>query len=130
MTLLASIIFRSTENRKALESRGSDNVVETAVSYLKRNYSTDITVEDVANYTSLSVGHLSRAFKSETGLGVKEYLVLYRIKQAEFMLLEHPSKSISEIAYDCGFNDSNYFASCFRKTVGVTPSDFRKKQEQ
>ena len=126
MTDLATLIFRSTEVRRSTDVKSSNSVVEQAIAYLKNNYSSDVNINELAQSLSLSAAHLSRTFKSETGLGIKEYLIMYRLKQAELMLIEYPSKPISEIAYDCGFNDSNYFASCFRKAVGVTPTEFRK----
>ena len=126
MTNLAAFILRAGETRKSTDMKSSNSVIEAAIAYLKNNYSDNISIEDAARHVSLSAEHLSRTFKSETGLGIKEYLTMYRLKQASFMLTEYPSKSISKIAYDCGFNDSNYFASCFKKTVGVTPTEFRK----
>lgn len=126
MTAFAALIYKVGEIRKSTDLEYDNSIVEAVVAYLKTNYSNDISLDDIARHVSVSNAHLSRTFKSETGFGIKEYLTMYRIKQAEFMLTEYHSKSISEIAYDCGFNDSNYFASCFKKAVGVTPTEFRK----
>lgn len=127
ITELAALIHLAEKSRKSTDVSCDNSVIELAVAYLKNNYANDISVDDVSRHVSVSKAHLSRMFKAETGLGIKEYLTVYRIKQAEFMLSEFSAKPISEIAYDCGFNDSNYFASLFKKTVGVTPTEFRKK---
>ena len=128
ITELATLIYLAEKSRKSIiDAESSNGIVELAVTYLQSNYSSDISVDDVCRYVSVSKAHLSRIFKEETGLGIKEYLAIYRVKQAEFMLSESSSKSISEIAYSCGFSDSNYFASLFKKTVGITPTEFRKR---
>ena len=89
------------------------------------NYSNNISLEDVAKEVSVSYIHLSRTFKAETGFGPNEFLNFYRLRQAKYMPLECPAKSISDIAYDCRFNDSNYFAVKFKKLFGITPTEFR-----
>ena len=127
ITELATLIYLAENTRKSIDVAHGNSVVESVIKYLQSNYSSNISVDDVSRHISVSKAHLSRIFKAETGLGIKEYLAIYRVKQAEFMLSKFSEKSISEIAYDCGFNDSNYFASLFKKTVGVTPTEFRKK---
>ena len=122
---IAALIFRNPKNQETIEVKSKSRFVEAAIAYLKNNYSSNISLEDVANEVSVSYIHLSRTFKAETGFGPNEFLNLYRLRQAKFMLSECPSKSISEIAYDCGFNDSNYFAVRFKKLFGITPTEFR-----
>ncbi len=98
--------------------------VEGALQYLKDNYTSDITLESVAREFSVSAEHLSRSFKKKTGFGFSEYLNVLRLKRAEYMLIHEPGKSISEIAYACGYNDSNYFSHKFKLRYGVTPSKY------
>ena len=123
VSALLIMLLRSEKNRQAVYS--GDNFVEMAVSYMQHNYSHPITLADVAKHCAVSCEHLSRSFKKNTGFGFSEYLTLYRLKQAELLLLEEPAKSVSEIAYCCGFNDSNYFANRFKKIYGITPSKLR-----
>ena len=125
LTSVAALIFRNPKDKDSIEIKSKSRFVEAAITYLKSNYSNNISLDDVARYVSVSYIHLSRTFKAETGFGLNEYLNLYRLRQAKFMLAECPSKSISEIAYDCGFNDSNYFAVKFKNIFGITPTQFR-----
>ena len=67
-------------------------------------------------------------FKETTGFGFKEYLLALRIKHACDMLL-NTGFSITEIAYSSGFNDSNYFGDVFKRIKGVSPLQYRKRQE-
>lgn len=122
---LMILLARAQTNRQTVDV--SANFVEAAVSYMQRNYADPIALSDVAQHCSVSSEHLSRMFKKNTGFGFCEYLTLYRLKQAETMLLEQPDLAISQVAYRCGFNDSNYFSCRFRKLYGFSPSDLRRE---
>ena len=77
---------------------------------------------------SVSEEHLSRTFKKEITFGFSEYITLIRLQKAEHMLKNEPSRAITEVAYACGFNDSNYFSYKFKKAYGLTPSEVRDAQ--
>ena len=64
-------------------------------------------------------------FKEGTGMTPMEYLMEYRIKNADIQL-KTTEKSISDIAYECGFGDSAYFSRCYKKRRGITPSAARR----
>ena len=101
--------------------------IEETVKYIQRCYMTDITLSMMAKLHSVSSEHLSRTFKKETGFGFSEYLTLVRLQKAEYMLRNEPGRSVCEIAYACGFNDSNYFSDKFKRTYGQSPSKFKNK---
>ena len=61
-------------------------------------------------------------------MGFKEYLLNVRIKDACRRLLE-TNESITEIAFGCGFNDSNYFGDAFRRIKGISPNKYRHNKE-
>ena len=96
------------------------------VKYLRENYASDIRLFEIANMYSVSAEHLSRSFKKDTGFGFNEYLTLLRLQKAEYMLKNEPGRSVAEVAYACGFNDSNYFSDKFKKTYGISPSRMKK----
>ena len=83
--------------------------------------------ENVADKFNLSRSYLSKKFKTATGFGFKEYIINVRIQNACRLLLES-NKSITDIAFECGFNDSNYFGDAFRKAKGVSPHKYRKNE--
>ena len=114
-------------NADTVEKTDSKNVmIENAIGYIRENYQSEVTLSAVAKANFVSPEHLSRTFKKETGFGFNEYLTLVRLQQAELMLREHEPISISEIAYSCGFNDSNYFSDRFKKSYGISPLRYRK----
>lgn len=94
--------------------------------YIQQNYDTNISLTEIANLCSVSEVHFSRCFKKETGINFKEYLSIIRLRNAE-NLLKKTSSSISEIAYNCGFNDSNYFSFKFKKEYGLSPTEYREQ---
>lgn len=111
-------------NTKKQEKNGNA-IVEHTMRYIQQNYSTDIRLSAVAKLMNVSPEHLSRIFKKETSFGFSEYLTLYRLQRAEYILMNEPGRAICDIAYACGFNDSNYFSYRFKEQYGVSPSKAR-----
>lgn len=103
----------------------SDTLMQKAARFIRANYMNDLTLEDVAGYVNVSPTYFSKKFKLSTGFGYKEYLVSIRIQAASHMLLD-TDKSITRIAMDCGWNDSNYFGDVFKKAKGISPLKYRK----
>ena len=85
----------------------------------------DLTLNEVADYVNISPTYFSKKFKLSTGFGYKEYLNNIRIQEASALLLD-TNKSVTEIALDCGYNDSNYFGDVFKRVKGVSPMKYRK----
>lgn len=104
----------------------TSNFIVEAVRYIQSNYQNPISLESVAKSCGVSKVHLSRSFKEKIGIGLNEYISIFRLKKAKELLLTRDKMLVSEIAFDCGFNDSNYFSWLFKKTYGVTPSQYRK----
>jgi YesN/AraC family two-component response regulator len=111
-------------NAKKQEKNGNA-IVEHTMRYIQQNYATDIRLSDVAKRMNVSPEHLSRLFKKETSFGFSEYLTLYRLQRAEYILMNEPGRAICDIAYACGFNDSNYFSYRFKEQYGISPSKAR-----
>lgn len=109
--------------------QGRNSIVEAAVKYIQENYTSTIRLADVAKMLSVSEEHLSRTFKKEITFGFSEYITLIRLQKAEHMLKNEPSRAVTEVAYACGFNDSNYFSYKFKKAYGLTPSEVRDGKE-
>lgn len=101
------------------------NYILQVVAYINENFAEDLTVEKLAESVYLSRSHFSRQFKAVTGFAPFEYIHLVRIKAAE-ALLERTDLSVTEIAMQCGFHDSNYFGDFFRKQQGMSPREWRK----
>ena len=129
LTFQLFFIFARNFDTKYIVRTGSEFIGRT-INYIQQNYSKDITLTDVAQMNCVSAEHLSRSFKKETGVNFNEYVTLFRLQKAEYMLRNEPGRSVSHIAYAVGFNDSNYFSHKFKKLYGISPLKFRKGTKQ
>ncbi len=76
-------------------------------------------------YFSLSLRTLHRQLKQQTGLTPQRYLNRLRLMKARH-LLRHSEASVTDIAYRCGFSDSNHFSTLFRREFNWSPRDIRQ----
>ena len=83
-------------------------------------------IDWIANKLSVSARYLSHSLKAETGKTAIEHIHLFLIDEAKNLLLE-PNKSVSEIAYQLGFEYPQYFSRLFKKKVGISPTSFREE---
>lgn len=84
------------------------------------------SIEQIANQLSVSQRYLSDTLKKETGKTSTEHLQLYLIDKAKNILL-NPNKTISEVAYELGFDYPPYFSRLFKKKEGISPTQYREK---
>lgn len=127
MQLLLLIAKASSHSRPLSVS---SPIAEHAIAYIRNRYMDPIALTDTARYCAVSPEHLSRVFKKETGFGFNEYLNLYRLKKAESLLKSGQTQSVSRVALQCGFSDSNYFSKMYKNAYGVSPSQVKKQSEQ
>ncbi len=84
------------------------------------------SIEQIAKKMLVSQRYLSDTLKKETGKTTTDHLQLYLIDEAKNILLK-PNKSISEVAYELGFEYPQYFSRLFKKKEGLSPSEYREK---
>lgn len=105
------------------------SMVEDLLDYLERNYSYDISLDELAKRRYfVSSSYLSRKFKSYTGQTFMKYLISFRMKKAK-NFLECSQMDISDIAACVGYNDPSHFTQTFRRFYGVTPKECRKQNK-
>lgn len=85
----------------------------------------ELSVDDLAAQMALGRVQLYRKVKALTGSTPTDLLREARLRRADY-LLAHTDKTISEIAYDCGFSSPSYFTRCYRDTYGKTPTESRE----
>lgn len=100
--------------------------IKRMMNFIAENFDEKITLSDIAESANVCSNSCISIFKSFTNSTPIEYLTNYRINKA-IQLLKTSDKSISEIAQDCGFSGSSYFAEIFKRTLGKTPSELRKE---
>lgn len=102
--------------------------VGNVIGALENDFSRDWKLDELLKIAHMSRSNLMRVFRKATGQTPIEYLVRLRIQRAMEML-RNTDLTITEIALEAGFNDSNYFTRQFRRVVGTTPRSFRLKKE-
>lgn len=103
----------------------SNITIGEIVNFIENNYSRQLTLPEIAAQFGISESSLTKKIKIFTNMTFKEYLTKTRIEAAKSLLISS-EKSITEIAYECGYNNSNFFGDVFKKAVGMSPSSYRK----
>ncbi len=115
----------------AREPRGQAAIktrhIQRALHFIHNNYSTDISLEQVARTVRLSRYHFSRVFKEITGFTYQSYVNRVRIEQAKKMLNDD-ALSVTDAGYAVGYSDLTHFERIFKKIVGSNPTQFRRRR--
>ena len=125
VTELIIKLFRSMESDARQQiSACQKEAVAAAVAYLRENYPSHITLEDLAMHIFLNKDYLNRIFREETGLPIKAFLQKLRVDEA-CRLLDNENMPVAQIAAVCGFGDMKTFYAAFKKQTGTTPGRYR-----
>lgn len=98
--------------------------IQNAISFIKRNYSKQIGLDDIAKSAAISRSHLSNSFKAVTGMSPYNFLITTRIEKA-VELLKNTDEKIMNVSLECGFTSLTSFNKAFKNSVGITPIELR-----
>lgn len=97
--------------------------------FIKEHYSDiSLDVAMIADAMAMSRASIYNKMKQITGLGINEYVNKYRIEVA-CQLLKDTDKPVGDIAFEVGFNSAKYFSTAFKQAMGVSPREYRSKEE-
>lgn len=99
--------------------------VQRVLEYINLHLGDHISNVDLSANANMSISHLAKVFKKETGVTMTEYIALLRCKKAA-NLLKKTNLPIQEISSYVGYSDNNYFVKVFKKNYDMTPTEFRK----
>lgn len=119
------LISQSRSTTTTNKTDASSPFIERIINYINENYAENISLHLLSDKFSISKNYLSKLFKKETGFGINEYLNIVRIKNAAHLIIS-TDFSMPKISTLCGFNDSNYFSTVFKKIYGISPIKYRK----
>lgn len=120
----SAVSFQAAEDASSMRSF----YARETMAFVERNYNNNIGVEDMASNCRLNRSYFARVFHEEVGMDPQEYLINYRMTQAEG-LLRSTNKSIGEVAAAVGYRDQLSFSRAFRRTRGLPPSQWRMKAD-
>lgn len=125
---LCELINTAIENVRGMQK--TDGIVHSQKDiikdYIDRNYKKDISAKDVAGILGYSDVYFSKVFKQLFDDNFINYLTKIRIDRAK-VLLKDVSFNIKEVGKSVGYADSNYFTKVFKRSVGMSPSEYRNR---
>lgn len=121
-------IFRekSVQEKKSSILLKNIEIVEKAIDLLDRHYNENLTLQDFAERFHFSTVYFNSIFKNYTGLTFRKYQQKLRCEKAK-KLLETTDKTVADICLAVGYQDPKQFFVLFKRIIGVTPSEYRKK---
>ena len=117
-----------TVTRATPISRYKDGLRKT-LNHIHDRFKEPLTLTDMAAMSGASETYFCRLFKHETGQTFLDYLNSLRIESA-CVLLRDTTNNALEICYEVGFNDYTHFGRQFKKNIGMSPAEFRRRKQQ
>lgn len=124
--LLCRIILDTARLLEKGGENGRHSLAVRAREYMKKNIIGNISVDDIAAACGLSESQFARRFKRETGITPADCLQRLRIETA-CRVLRQTTRSITDIAFELGFNSSQYFSTVFKRYTGTSPLAYRTR---
>lgn len=125
ITLLIEFFIDIHEQRGI--GRSADAFYNTLLHFLNENHMRDISLESISNRFNCSPSHLSHLFHRYNQCSLPTFINRLRVETAK-IYLTNTQMSIQEVAFEVGFNDSNYFSTVFKRLEGMTPREWRRKR--
>jgi AraC-like DNA-binding protein/mannose-6-phosphate isomerase-like protein (cupin superfamily) len=126
---LGSMLFQSQFAHRDEKSMLSNNdVVSQCIHFMKENIEKKLTLHDLSNFSAYSNSHLTTLFKDRTGYSPIDYFISLKIQKA-CQYLDHSTMKITQISPKVGMEDPLYFSRIFQKKMGMSPSEYRKKEK-
>ena len=131
LLLLGDIIKNGCYEKKTDISQAKKNIskLKNSLLFIESSYNTPITLQMLAGKAGMSAEYFCCFFKQMTNLTPIEYLNKYRVEIACRHLAQNDF-NITELSYECGFNELSYFIRVFKKIMGITPKQYYFKMNQ
>lgn len=123
---LSSLLYEEKYNQAGNEQ--SKDTITLTIEMMQKKINTNLTLNDFAAYSHLSVSHFSSLFRERTGFSPVEYFNHLKI-QHSCQALAFTTKAIKEIADELSFSDQYYFSRMFSRFMGISPSEYRQRNK-
>lgn len=122
------LIIQVTDFFHRRHIQSDDNYIEPVIQYIHCNIEKDIQRKELASLVNLNEDYLSRIFKKEKGISLKEYIILEKMRTAQNLLM-NTNFSIGMIGAKVGFDNFSYFSQTYKKIMGKTPTEEREQRD-
>jgi AraC-like DNA-binding protein/ligand-binding sensor protein len=119
-----SILRMAARQKRENAAKKHERIIAAVKEYIELNHEGKITLADVAKNIYISPSYLSKLISARTGHSFRHLVNMARVAAA-VRLLENTDKSLSEIAFQTGYEDHSYFTKVFKRHTGMNPSDYR-----
>jgi len=124
---LYQVILDFITREKMIRHRDFD-LIRPVLELLEKQHSAQPSLQDAAHMIGRSPSSVSRLFKNITGKSYQNWLIQFKLEQAESLMLQKTKRPLSEIAWELGYQDPLYFSRLFKKHRGSSPREWKKKQ--
>lgn len=127
--VLGLLLASFTHLQQFQESRKTDenDHVALSINFMLENLDKKLKLSEIAEAATLSVSHYSKLFQSRTGHSPIDYFIQLKVQKA-CRLLDNSGWMIADVARESGFEDQFYFSRVFRKVMGLSPAEYRKRK--
>ncbi len=122
--MLAS--FTHLSQFRLIKELGEKDIVAQSINFMLESLTKKLKLEEIAAETGLSASHFSRLFVNRTGHSPIDYFIQLKIQRA-CRLIDNSGWTIADVSREMGFDDQFYFSRVFRKVMGMSPNEYRKR---
>jgi AraC family transcriptional regulator len=125
---LATLLARAARPAPAVTKGGlAPKELKLLTEYMRSHLTSDLSLAELAALVSRSPYHFARAFKTSMGVPPHRYVMMLRVDLAKELLMASPL-GITQVAHVCGFASSQHMATTFRRMVGTTPTEYKRRR--
>ena len=125
LSFLQVVCQTVSRSRQHVEPMALNDPMQEILLYINEHFTQPVKLDELAHRFGVSVSYLSHGFVKYTGRSVYEYVLYRRVLMAKEMIASN--LSLSEVAYQCGFNDYSSFLRAFNRQAGMSPAAYRRK---
>lgn len=119
-------LFKCSENNVVTTNAKPTSAILRAKKYLDENFRLPFNLQETADIAGMNKFYFIKRFKEEFKVSPYQYLLQLKIEKAKTMITQD-KKILTEISFELGFSTQSHFIAQFKKTVGITPGEFKKK---
>ena len=124
--VITEIARKSNYLEDSMASQVKNDTIDTIIEYVSRNYADEINNKTIGKQFAMHPNYINTLIREKTGYSLHKFLIRKRLSAA-MLLLRETDTPVYEISEAVGFKDNTHFICLFRKTVGITPNDYRKR---
>ena len=126
LKLLYMIVKAPLNTDNTVRKRTNDKIIKKSLIYIEKNLCSDLNLSIIASNAGFSPNYFHNIFKAATGKTLRIYIEERKIEKS-ISLLRITDKTLTEIAYECGFSSQSYYSYVFKRKTGLTPREYVKK---